>query len=301
MKISVIIPTYNRAHLLGQTVDSVLSQKRAPDEVIIVDDGSTDDTCGVVAPYGERVIYRYQTNAYQSAARNTGQALSTGDLLCFLDSDDLLLPPALGALEKALEAAPEAALAYCRTQIIDGNGTVLQRRAEKEDYQGDVWRRLAEANFLFSTGCALIRRSHLLRQGPWDVALRGVEDWDMWLRLAESAPFVRVDEPLFQYRAHGGNMSANARAMRAMELAVYTKHRARHRNDPDRLRHLTRRCAQVSRRVAASPAREPSRLQVRHRLLRAALRNAGLAELYRRVPFSLRLRMRGLFGVDRGA
>lgn len=252
LKLSVVIPTYNRAALLVQTLNSALLQTRPPDEIVVVDDGSTDNTREVVAAYGLPVRYHYQTNAYLSAARNTGQRVSTGDAVCFLDSDDLLLPGALARLESALEAAPEAALVYCRCQIINENGVVVdplyESHAQKgKEYHGDVWRQLLDENHLRSPGAALIRRSHLERTDPFDVALRVDEDWDMFLRLAESAPFALVDEPLFQYRVHSSNMSGNVLNMHVGTLALFQKHLERHRGHPERLRDV----AQAYRRVMA--------------------------------------------------
>ncbi len=232
--ISVIIPTFNRAALLTQTLNSVLAQTRPPDEIIVVDDGSTDDTADVVASYGPRVRYQYQTNAYQAAARNKGQSLATGDYLAFLDSDDLWLPDALAELETALEAAPRAVVAYCRAQIVDGAGNVVESLFKPFSPEGDVWKPLIVENFLLSTGPALIRRTALDKTGPWDSDLRGVEDWDMFLRLAEQGPFVCVPEPLFQYRFHGSNMSSLKEIMQVSTNRKVVKLFRRHWAQPSR-------------------------------------------------------------------
>ena len=256
MKLSLIIPTYNRAALLAETLQSGLRQTREPDEIIIVDDGSTDDTRQMVERFGARVRYHYQVNAGLAAARTMGMTLSSGDLLCFLDSDDLLLPGALKALEGALLAAPEAALAYCRSQTIDASGHVVEERWWKEDHVGDAWKHMIDGNFIRSTGCALIRRSSLEQVEPWDQEMRAIEDWDLWVRLAETAPFVRVDDALFQYRVHGTNMSGDQFRMHRQTFRLLRKHRDRNRNHPERLAYL--RAARARAREAV--ARECFRL-----------------------------------------
>ena len=306
MRLSVVIPAYNRADLLPRTLDSVLAQTRPPAEIVVVDDGSTDGTHGVVAGYGPRVAYRRQDNAGQGAARNAGQVATTGDALLFLDSDDLLLPPALESLEAALAAEPEAALAYGRARVIDAAGKVVRPLWEAEEGTGrKVWRLLAQKNFIASPGCALVRRKHLEAVGPWDAdrALQGVEDWDLWLRVAENgAPFVRVPEVFLEYRVHPDNISGQASRMRAREIALYEKHLARAGNDPDRLGHLQAIYDAVRRQTVWDRNGAPQpRLQGRHRALRGLLEGAALAPLYRRLPFGLRLRLRALFGVDRRA
>ena len=238
MKISVIIPTHNRADLIGATLDSVLAQARPADEVIVADDGSTDGTAAVVASYGARVRHLRRPRSGHCAVRNAGWGASSGDALCFLDSDDLLLPGALGALEGALAASPEAALAYCRAQIINGDGSLRTPLWEMADAEGMVWPRLVQGNFIRSPGCALVRRARLEQAGPWDVSLKNNVDWDVWLRLAESSPFVRVDAPLFQYRIHGGNLSKDPVKMYVGSALMFRGHLARHRRDPARRREI---------------------------------------------------------------
>lgn len=175
MTISVIITTYNRAHLLPQTVESALAQTRPADEVVIIDDGSTDTTPEVATSFGERgVRYIRQENAYLSAARNTGFANTTGETVLFLDDDDLLLPDALRQLEAALISHPDASLSYCRARTIDPHGKTLDplwtvgNEAEKDL----LWEALARMNFIRSPGCVLVRREALegVVGGRWSVA-----------------------------------------------------------------------------------------------------------------------------------
>ena len=239
--IGIIVPTYNRADLIGQTLESVLAQTRPADEIIVVDDGSTDDTRAVVAAFAKRhpnLHYVWQENAYLGAARNTGQVRAQSDLLLFLDSDDLLLPSALAEMEGALRRAPQAALTYCRTDFIDQAGALVAAPSWIEDFDGEVWDRLVDRCFIRSAGCVLIRRSALEHAGFWDVRLRGVEDWDMWLRLAERAPFARIPAPLFLYRLHGTNMSGDAALMGLGEVRVYREHLRRHAKNPVRRERL---------------------------------------------------------------
>lgn len=283
MKISVVIPTYNRAEMLRRTLNSVLAQTRPADEVIVVDDGSTDNTREVVESFGPGVKYVYQENAHLSAARNTGQKHATGDALLFLDSDDLLEPEALALLEQRLEEEPDAALAYCLIQFIDLQDNPLPTVRDNEQVQGEVWEAAIRGNFIGSPGCVLIRRAHLEAAGPWDTSLRACEDWDMYLRLSENAPFARVDRVLFLYRRHGENMSGDMRLLERMMEKVMRGYLARlERADPSRLPE------------AAAAYR---RLRRRHRL-RWFLERTGIAAAYRRTPLSLRLKMRELLKAD---
>lgn len=308
MRIAVVVPTYNRAALLVQTVESVLAQSRPADAVVIVDDGSTDDTRAVVAErFGgvPAVRYVHQENAWLGAARNTGarEARALGaDALLFLDSDDLLLPHALAQLEAALSARPEAAVAYGGVQVIDADGRVTEAEVREGRYEGDVWKPLLHGNFLRSPGCALVRREQFERAGPFDEALRSCEDWDLWLRLAENgARFAcAAGPPVLQYRVGVGNMSADQRRMRENVLAVYGRARARHASDPARLR-LLDAGEEGYRRDLVLDDSGAVRISGRHALLRRALEASGLAGLYRRTPYGLRLAVRRLFGIGRRA
>jgi glycosyltransferase involved in cell wall biosynthesis len=314
VKVGVVIPTFDRAAVLAETVESALAQSPPPDEIVIVDDGSTDDTRAVMEPFVRRgVRYVYQKNAFQGAARNKGQAVLSTDVtaVLFLDSDDLLLPGALRRLAGALADAPEAVLAYGRPIFMDAAGRPTRTSWGIEDFEGaDLWPRLVRRNFICTPGCALVRRDALRRAGDWDTSLRGVEDWDMWLRLAEGAGrFVQVPtpaEPVLRYRVHSQSVSRDRGAMLAMEEALLRKHLERAAEDPARRAHVDQALSlRAGRRVASGAAGAPlddeALLSRRHRLLRRLIERTGVATLYRRMPLALRLRLRDGFGVDRWA
>ena len=236
MRISIIIPTYNRADLLVKTVRSAFAQTRPPDEIIVVDDGSTDHTRRVVAAYGQTVRYHFQENAHLGAARNAGQRLATGDALLFLDSDDLLMPLALERLEARLDSQANVVLAYCRSAYIDANDNAMAAPFEHPHCEGDVWERLVMGNFIRTAGTALIRRSALEAVGAWTTRerLRSNEDWEMWLRLADIGPFSFVDDALLAYRLHA-SMSSDEPAMYHWALVVLEMQIERHASAPERL------------------------------------------------------------------
>ena len=319
LRVSVIIPTYNRASYLPETLQSLLRQTRPADEILVVDDGSTDNTAEVVAQFHPAVTYIRQENRGVNAAREVGQEQATGDALLFIDSDDLLLPDALRRMEQALWSRPAAPLVFCRAQIIDEESRVIEPLWKIPDAAEECWDPLLDGNFIRSTGSVLVRRAAIDAAGGWDKTLRGNEDWDLWLRLAEgNTPFVRVSEPLFQYRVHSANTSSNNDLMRQTGLRVYQKQMDRHRSDPARYAAIRRRyegCFPPGEAPldphAPKPLTPPAPLNQpppsvaypppesrRHRLLRRALEVTGIAALYRMTPLDLRRRVRALFGVD---
>jgi len=302
--ISVVIPTYNRAVLLVQTVQSVLAQTRLPDEIVIVDDGSTDETRAVVAArFGDNplVRYHYKENAWLGAARNTGFRLTTGEAVLFLDSDDLLLPDALSALENALKTNPSAALSYCAVQVIDHEGNVVEPETREGKWDGDVWAHLLHGNFIRSAGSVLVRRTAMEAAGLFDEAMRSCEDWDQWLRLAERGEFCRVTgKPLFQYRLSPQSMSQNRRRMHDNNQVVYQKLREHHQGNPARLQQIAMAETEYLRDTMLDEQGVLA-LKPQHRFARALLESTGLASLYRRTPYGFRLALRRLAGVGRRA
>ncbi|GAB4451503.1 MAG: hypothetical protein OHK0029_00790 [Armatimonadaceae bacterium] len=313
MNVAVVIPTYNRSQLLVETLESVRAQVLVPSQILVVDDGSTDDTASAMEPYRHQGVgYVYQENAHLSAARNTGTRHLNPEIeaVLYLDSDDRLLPDTLHRLIAALQNNPSAPLAYGRPRYMDPAGKPIAQEWGLEDFEGtQVYRHLMNRNFICTAGCVLIRRTALEAAGQWDTALRSSEDWDMWLRLAETGNrFLRVanpELPVLEYRVHPESMSRNSARMRESELMVCRKHRDRAEPGSARREEWERMVQEREERIRAAVedgvSLDEAWLSPRHRLLRRCIEATGVARLYRRVPLSVRLRLRSVFGIDRWA
>jgi glycosyltransferase involved in cell wall biosynthesis len=205
-KISVIIPTYNRAAFLAAAVDSVRQQGCSPVEIIIVDDGSSDDTARLVRSLGANLRYVYQTNQGPAAARNRGLALAEGDFLAFLDTDDAWPGGRLHSMLRHLEQ--DDAL-----QLVLGHIEMQQQRTSGEDFRLVA---AGERVLLWCLGAALFRRSAFDRVGPFDANLRFSEDLDWYLKAMEfGLPMQVVPEIALHYRLHEDNMTRDRLAVRS--------------------------------------------------------------------------------------
>lgn len=211
-KISVVVTCYNYGHYLSGCVDSILGQTFESFEVIVVDDGSTDDTPERIKPFLERdgrIRYIRKSNGGQASAKNTGVWHSRGEFLAFLDADDLWQPE---KLQKQIELFKDKSIGvvFSRMEFIDEQGRELissppagyltPRAGKVTDY-------LLFDNFVpFSS--SIVRRECLENHGVFDEALAMGIDWDLWLRLSVHYQFAYVDEPLLRYRVgHAGQMS----------------------------------------------------------------------------------------------
>jgi glycosyltransferase involved in cell wall biosynthesis len=238
-RIAVVIPAYNASAYIAATLGSVLSQSRPADEIVVVDDGSTDDTAGIAAGVSSKVRVVRQKNAGQGSARQHGVELTTAEWLLFLDADDLLCETALEKLSVALVKNSRAALAYCIVELWSPDGTIPSRMDTLDRLEGkQVWHELLFGNCLRTPGCALIQRPALVAAGGWDAdpRLKGNEDWDLWLRLAENRTFISVPEPLLKYRINNAGYSSGRRKMYRSMFALFSKHRSRWRNYASRRR-----------------------------------------------------------------
>lgn len=205
--VTVIIPTHNRARHIGRAVESVLAQTGVRPEVIVVDDGSTDDTRQALESYGDRILYVHQENQGPAAARNHGLRLGTADYVAFLDSDDAYLPGALASLLGELSTRPDVGAVQGGIVLVDQGGARLGHQ--------DLWH---EAPTLNLETCLrrmpaklmamMVRREWIDRIGGFDETLRWAEDIDFLIRLVAAGCTVDwVRRPTAAYRQHDGNMS----------------------------------------------------------------------------------------------
>jgi glycosyltransferase involved in cell wall biosynthesis len=236
--VSVVIPCFNHARFLGEAVRSALDQTRPADEVIVVDDGSTDDSARVLGTLAGRVRVVRQANRGVSAARNAGAALATGDLLAFLDADDVWLPGKLEAQAALFAASGTLGLVHCGVEEIDAQGRVLRARLDGLD--GDVagemllFRRTA---ILGGGSGAVVTRAVFEQVGGFDETLSTSADWDLHHRVARRATVGFVPRVLLRYRVHGANMHSDVGRTARDMLAAYRKAFA----EDARLRPLRRR------------------------------------------------------------
>jgi glycosyltransferase involved in cell wall biosynthesis len=200
MKVSVVIPTYNCARMLVEAIESVLAQSVSPAEIIVVDDGSADDTRERLRRYAGVIRYLYQKNQGVSAARNLGVCEARGELVAFLDADDVWHPRKLEHQARVL--ADDHGIGLLGTGAFDWPAAALP--VVGTVVRGPVisvsWRQLAVKNHL-TTSSVVGRRDLLIRAGLFDTRLQGPEDRDLWLRVAEIARVANLDVPLTGYRA----------------------------------------------------------------------------------------------------
>jgi glycosyltransferase involved in cell wall biosynthesis len=205
--VSVIIPTYNRNGLIGLTLDSVARQTFRDYEVIIIDDGSTDGTSESVSRRPEPIRYLRQEHRGVAAARNRAMEEASAPLVAFLDSDDVWLPDFLAEVTTALTTHPEAAMAYSNFRTVDAHGQKL-RGHRKAQHGGAVTAPLFSSIFIH-TSCVVARRDLILEAGGFDEGMTANEDYDLWLRLSLTYPFVSLSKSLCLRRSHNGSLSRN--------------------------------------------------------------------------------------------
>lgn len=219
-EISVVIPTYNYGRFIREAIDSVLAQTYAPLEILVVDDGSTDDTEQIVRAYGDRVRYIRQQNAGVGAARNTGIASARGEYVAFLDSDDVWLPEKLAKEIARFETDPELGLVYGGAERFDESGTLSVALDGIEGWIAPELLRL-ERSVISSGSGTLLPKRVAEEVGGFDANLQPSEDWDFCYRVALRHRVGFVPEVLVRYRQHGGGLHLNvARMERGMMLAL---------------------------------------------------------------------------------
>lgn len=226
-RVSVVIPTHNAGKYLAQAIESALDQTLPPAEVIVVDDGSTDGTQEVVAPYLERICYQRQSRQGVSAARNAGLAAATGEFVAFLDADDFFLPEKLAGQVELLRSHPGQAISNSGWRVVDAQGSPLRDvepwlEAPKLDLL--TWLRWKPV----FPGALLLRRKALERVGGFDPSLHHAEDVDLVLRLALlGCKAAWLQAQTVCYRQHAGNVSRARLDQAAGIVEVLTRFYAR--------------------------------------------------------------------------
>lgn len=206
--VSVIIPTYNRADLITETIESILAQTYGNIEIIVVDDGSTDETFAVVKRIkASRLKYIKTSNSGRPAIpRNIGFGVSCGEYIAFLDSDDIWLPDKIKRQMEIFEKMPEVGLVFCQCNFF-GKEYYENRIFPLKAYSGNVFEKIIMGNFV-PTVSALCRRTALQEVGLFDESLnlRAFEDYELWMRMAYKHHFYFIGEPLCLFRMHAQNI-----------------------------------------------------------------------------------------------
>ncbi len=221
--ITVVIPVYNGEKTIRETIQSVFNQSLSDLELLVINDGSTDSTLEVVSQIkDERLkVYTYP-NAGLAASRNRGISLAKSEYISFIDADDLWTPDKLESQLKALQKNPKAAVVYSWTDWIDESSQLLGKGSHNTQ-QGEVLAKLLLNDFVANGSNCLIKMQAFREVGGFDETLTAVEDWDMWLRLAERYQFVAVPSPQVLYRVTSNSMSFNVWGMEAASLQIIEK------------------------------------------------------------------------------
>lgn len=206
--VSVIIPTYNRAHVLGRAVDSVLAQTYSPVEVVVVDDGSTDTTPELLAGYGDRIRVLTQENAGVSAARNLGIRESRGDFIALLDSDDAWTPDKLAVQMEVMAGDP--GILICQTEEVwIRNGRRVNPKVKHKKPSGMIFEPSLKL-CLVSPSAVMMRRNLFELKGMFNETFPVCEDYDLWLRVSRDTPVHLIDVPCtIKYGGHDDQLSAS--------------------------------------------------------------------------------------------
>lgn len=231
--ISVVIPTYNSSLYIVRTLDSVLSQTCLPDEIMIVDDGSSDNTIETIEKYKKQnkgtfgnIKLFQQKNMGAGAARNRAVKEANGDWIAFLDSDDIWLPKKLEVVKNVMSEHPEVTIIAHDEYAVDENNMESMKLCslhEGYDETRDLFVQLYEGN-LFSTSCMVIKKEVIEKAGGFDESLRSAQDYDLWIRCGMYGKLYYIPEPYEIYVTREGNITANTYRRYKCEMRICKKY-----------------------------------------------------------------------------
>jgi len=227
VSVSLVIATFNHGRVLADALDSAVAQTLRGVEIIVVDDGSTDDTPAVLARYAGRIRGVRQPNRGLAAARNAGLAIAHGTYVSFLDADDVMMPTKLAEQVAVLDRAPTVGWTYCDVLIETVTTGAETRASEQFGYgarmlEGWLFPELIRGNFI-PVIAPLVRRTVLDAVGGFDERLTALEDWDLWLRMSLIAEARYSPAVLVRYRVHPGGMSEDRARMDRNRFYVLDK------------------------------------------------------------------------------
>lgn len=222
--VSVVIPTHDHARFLPTAIDSVLAQSLPAAEVVVVDDGSTDDTANALAPYLREILVLRQPNCGVSAARNAGVGASSSPLVAFLDADDVWLPDKLARQVARFQADPGLGLVHVGMRRIDAEGRVLLTELDGQDGWVHQEMLLLRRPAILGGGSGFMVRREVIDQiGGFDPDLSTSADWDLCYRVARRHRVGFVPEVLLEYRYHGTNMHRRVDVMEHDMMVAFAK------------------------------------------------------------------------------
>ncbi|MES2296665.1 MAG: glycosyltransferase family A protein [Pseudomonadota bacterium] len=235
--VSVIIPVYNGADFIARAVDSALAQSHRPHEVIVVDDGSRDATRQVLAPFGQRIRLLCIPNGGVAHARNVGMQAASGDLIAFLDADDVWRPNKLALQLAALRAHPHVGFCCCDFHVYSPRARALARHFSLCKGAAELvfdqplcapFPILVKVNFVGTASNVLITRALMQKVGLFNTAYRQAEDYEYWLRCAQFTHFILLSPVLLEKTTHESNLTNNSLETflchEQVLLALETKH-----------------------------------------------------------------------------
>jgi len=234
-KVSVIIPCYNASATIRETLDSLRCQTFRTFEVIVVNDGSTDDTGTILGIYtkqfNEKLKIITQINKGQAVAKNVGIEHSSGEFIAFLDSDDLWAPDKLEKQYDYMQLNPGIAMSYTEAYKIDEKGECINTISANPAFRGKCFENLVLHNNIVASS-VMVRRDVLDKVGFFDTELAACENWDLWISISRYYPINFIEHPLTFYRVHKDNMSKNWTKMYRARLQVIDKHLSLRSNEP---------------------------------------------------------------------
>nr|VFJ75072.1 MAG: Glycosyltransferase involved in cell wall bisynthesis [Candidatus Kentron sp. FW] len=240
--VSIIIPCYNHGRFVAEAIESALGQSHSPVEVIVVDDGSTDDSARIISGFADRVLFLQQENLGPSVARNTGFRASKGEFIAFLDADDLYEEDFIARLLAVFEQDPECIAVYCTTRSISEDGQWIPTKNRfLFPPPEEVYSQLLLGQFILMQ-FTLARRAGYEKAGLFDPRFRNGEDWEILLRIARTGKVVGIPEPLTRRRVVPGSLSRGItlREYHDLCLTILRKHFGVDESAPERLSPLQR-------------------------------------------------------------